>query len=58
MMFAGSASTSTLSPTDSAVAGLTVAIASCIRRTSVQSCSSPKVSKRKIAWPSGRHCEG
>ena len=40
----GSASTSTLRPTFSAVAGETVAIASCMRKTPVHSCSSPKVS--------------
>ena len=49
MMFCGNASTSTFSPTDKAVAGLTVLITSCMRSTSVQSCSSPNVSKRKIA---------
>ena len=45
----GKASTSTLRPTANAVAGGTVAIASCIRSTSVHNCSSPNVSKRKIA---------
>ena len=44
MMSGGKASTSTLRPTASAVAGGTVAITSCIRNTAVHNCSSPKVS--------------
>src|SRR5215207_3932954 len=47
--FGGSAVESTLSPTASAVAGLTEDwMTSCMRRVSVHSCSSPKVSNRKI----------
>jgi hypothetical protein len=49
---AGNASTSTLSPTPSAVAGETFATASGIRSVLVQSCSSPNVSKRKMCLPS------
>ena len=41
---AGSASTSTFRPTASAATGSTVGMTSCIRRTSVHSCSSPNVS--------------
>ena len=49
---AGSASASTLSPTDSAVTGSTAAaMTSCMRSVSVHSASSPKVSKRKICLP-------
>jgi uncharacterized BrkB/YihY/UPF0761 family membrane protein len=44
MTVRGKASTSTLRPTASAVAGSTVAMISCIRHTSVHNCSSPKVS--------------
>ena len=44
MMSRGNASTSTLRPTASAVAGETVAMTSCIRNTSVHNCSSPNVS--------------
>src|SRR5215204_4923549 len=45
----GSAAASTLRPTASAVAGLTDDwMTSCRRRVSVQNCSSPKVSNRKI----------
>ena len=50
---AGSTSASTLSPTLSAVVGSTLfSTTSCRRSLSVQSCSSPKVSKRKTRWPS------
>jgi hypothetical protein len=48
----GNASTSTLRPTASAVAGSRVAMGSCMRSTPVHNCSSPNVSKRKIACPS------
>src|SRR5689334_12171106 len=49
---AGSASTSTLRPTDKAVAGLTeLRITSCIFSESVQNDSSPYVSSRKIVRP-------
>ena len=50
----GSASTSSLRPTLSAVLGSTAAgMISCIRSTSVHNCSSPKVSNRKISRPPG-----
>src|SRR5690349_11853089 len=49
---AGSVSRSTLSPTESAVLGLTLLrITSCRRRVSVQKLSSPYVSKRKTVFP-------
>ena len=49
---AGGASTSTLRPTDSAVAGSTeVRMTSCMRKVSVHLVSSPKVSARKICCP-------
>src|SRR5215216_5356844 len=53
----GSASESTFKPTDKAVRGLTLLMASCIRSVSVQSCSSPNVSKRKIDCPSELLCD-
>ena len=53
----GRASASTLRPTASAVAGESVATMSCIRNTSVHSCSPPKVSWRQIRRPaSSRRC--
>ena len=49
----GSASASTFNPTASAVVGSTaVRITSWMRKVSVHLASSPKVSKRKICWPS------
>jgi hypothetical protein len=54
MSAGGKASTSTFKPTDNAAAGLTSSsMTCCIRSTSVQSCSLPKVSNRKIDSPSG-----
>src|ERR1044072_1112447 len=48
----GSASTSTLRPTDNAVVGLTeVRMTSCMRNVSVQNVSSPYVSNRKMVLP-------
>ena len=48
----GSASASTLRPTESAVVGSTAfAIVSCRRRVSVQNGSFPNVSKRKMSFP-------
>jgi hypothetical protein len=48
----GSASASTLSPTDNAVVGSTaLRTTSCMCSVSVQKVSSPKVSKRKICLP-------
>src|SRR5207302_1215924 len=49
---AGSASTSTLSPTPSAVLGLMPWTTWCILSVSVQNASSPKVSNRKMCCPS------
>ena len=48
----GSASTSTLSPTASAVVGLTPCTTWCIFSVSVQNASSPNVSNRKMCCPS------
>ena len=56
MTSGGNASTSTLRPTASAVAGSTVEMGSCMRSTLVKNCSSPKVSKRKIACPPRCRC--
>src|SRR2546425_11000293 len=53
----GIASASTFKPTLSARDGLTeLCTTSCIRAVSVQNFSSPKVSKRKICFPSARTC--
>src|SRR5205807_1098943 len=49
---AGSASTSTLRPTPSAVLGLMPCTTWCILSVSVQNASSPKVSNRKMCCPS------
>src|SRR5215467_4618534 len=53
----GSAFESTFSPTDKAVLGLTFLMTCCICSVSVQSCSSPNVSKRKIDSPSVLVCD-
>src|SRR5215468_4122049 len=53
----GSASESTFSPTDKAVLGLTFLMTFCICSTSVQSCSSPNVSNRKMDFPAAFFCD-
>ena len=54
----GNTSASTLSPTLSAVVGSTLfSTTSCRRSVSVQNCSLPKVSKRKMRWPSATRSE-
>src|SRR5215470_16973640 len=53
----GRASESTFSPTDRAVLGLTFLMACCICSVSVQSCSLPNVSNRKIDFPSALVCD-